>query len=133
MPISSLALTNLPQPSLPPTAAPRDDAWRHDQPAEQVVDDWPTAAALAGVTIAAPLDPDLAGPEILVRGVEGDPTRPVDATWSSGLRIIQAHRDVMEPPEPSETITLTGVDEAWEAEVRGVETLYARRGRTLAS
>jgi arabinan endo-1,5-alpha-L-arabinosidase len=123
-----------PPPKAPVTPAPSmgPDTWAADLPAAQAVPDWATAAAMAGIPLFAPSGFDRGAPQIAVRGVPGDPTRPVDAVWPDGLRIIQADRTVMEPPEPSETFPMAGVDEAWTAAVHEVETLYARRGRSLA-
>lgn len=120
--------------SLPraPTPSPQTDTWKWDQPTEQVVADWPAAAALAGVPISAPTAPDRAWPSLVVRGVPGDPTRPVEASWSDGLRMTQAERHVIDAPDTTETFTVAGVDEAWSATIQDELTLYARRGRTLA-
>lgn len=110
-----------------PTVAP--DA---DLPLHQQVASWAEAAALAGVPLYAPQDATFGDPVLEVRGVAGDPTRPVWATYESGLRMIQAHRDVLPPPEDeSEFFEVTGADEAWRGDAGGEPYVLVRRGETL--
>jgi len=95
---------------------------------------WAAAAALAGVPLFEPGEPgqNAGQPQILVRGVAGDPTRPVQARYANGLVLHQAHRDVIPAPEDeNEFIEIRGADEAWRGEASGVEYLLVRRGSTL--
>lgn len=112
---------------LTPTVAPEADL-----PLRQPVASWNEAASLAGVPLFAPPEGTAGVPSLEVRGVAGDPTRPVWATYPSGLQMIQAHRDVIPPPEEEdELIQVAGADQAWRGDASGREYLLARRGETL--
>ncbi len=103
-----------------------------DIPLRQGVESWAEAATLAGVPLYAP-PADLAGePTLEVRGVAGDPTRPVWATYDDGLRMIQAHRDVLPAPDdPAEFFPVPGADEAWRGDAGDQPYVLIRRGDTL--
>lgn len=111
--------------------------WRPDGPAgldvprAEVVSGWVAAEALAGMALYRPADTARGAPRLVVRGVPGDPTRPVAATWDDGLEILQAHRDVLPGPDPEERFPIEGSDEAWRATVHERAYVYARQGDVL--
>ena len=103
-----------------------------DVPQDLVVSDWQAAAGYAGVPLFAPASGDLGSATITVRGVPGDPIRPIDVRYEGGLHLVETHRDVLPPPDdPAEEIPVRGADQAWRGEVRGTDYLYVRRGDTL--
>lgn len=77
------------------------------------VDGWSGAAAVAGVPLRAPAnqeEPD----EIVAWGVVGDWTRPIEARWSAGLRVLQARVDLLPPDDGiGELVRVGGADDAW--------------------
>lgn len=110
-----------------PTVAPEADL-----PLRQSVASWAEAAALAGVPLYAPPVGVAGTPVLEVRGVAMDPTRPVWATYPSGLRMIQAHRDVLPAPhDENEFFEVPGADEAWRGDAGGEPYVLIRRGETL--
>lgn len=87
---------------------------------------------MAGVSLYAPPADVTGEPTLEVRGVAGDPTRPVWATYEDGLRMIQAHRDVLPAPEDeSESFPVPGADEAWRGDAGDEPYVLIRRGDTL--
>lgn len=106
----------------PPSGA---DLPRHDPIAS-----WSAASQIAGVPLFAP-SLQLGTPTIAARGVPGDPSRPIFATYADGVQVIEAERGVLPGPDPSEELSLVGADQAWRGEVAGVTYLYVRRGPTL--
>jgi len=102
-----------------------------DVPQALIVADWAAAESLAGIDLYRPADGVRDPPRLVVRGVPGDPTRPVAATWDDGLEVVQAHRDVLPGPDPGELINIPGADEAWRATVHERDYVYARRDDVL--
>ena len=74
---------------------------------------WSSAAAVAGVPLRTPAnqeEPD----ELVAWGVVGDPTRPIEARWSAGLRVLQARADLLPPDDGiGELVRVDGADDAW--------------------
>lgn len=91
---------------------------------------WSAASQIAGVPLFSP-SLQIGTPTIAARGVPGDPSRPITATYAHGVQIIEAERGVLPGPDPSERVSVLGADEAWRGEVAGVRYLYVRRGPTL--
>ncbi len=103
-----------------------------DLPREQSVDGWSGAADLAGTNTFEPaILPEGAGaPELTVRGIPGDSSRPVTAEYGGGLVIRQAHVDV-DPQLEDEAAEVEGSDDAWWGTVQENTYLYVRKGETL--
>ena len=103
-----------------------------DLPREQSADGWSAAAELAGTDTFEPatLADDAGEPELTVRGIPGDSSRPVAAVYPGGLIIRQAHVDV-DPQLEDEPAEVEGADDAWWGTVQGATYLYVRRGETL--
>jgi hypothetical protein len=102
-----------------------------DLPREQRVNGWQRAADLARTDTFEPAS--LAGgerPELTVRGIPGDSSRPLAAEYGDGLIIRQAHVDV-DPQLEDEPAGVEGADEAWWGTVRDETYLYVVRGETL--
>jgi len=99
-------------------------------PGEEAVSSWAEAAGPAGIALYAP---SAAGEpvELTVHGVEGDRTRPVEARYSSGLILVQAHRDVLPEENIGELVTVSGADDAWWQSARDGRRLAARFGDSL--
>ncbi len=119
---ASLAVAFLPAARFGGDAAPR--------PQSEQVDSWTDAACLAGVPLFAP--PGRDGPdELAVYGVPGDATRPVEVRFDDGLRVVQAHRDVLPPAASGRLASVSGADDAWWHSAEGTEYLVVRHGETL--
>lgn len=74
---------------------------------------WSEAAALAGVELREPSGRD-APDEIVAWGVVGDPYRPIEARWSSGLRTLQTRADLLPPDDGiGELVRVDGADDSW--------------------
>jgi len=100
-------------------------------PGEQRVDRWDDAAALAGVPLYAPAD--AGDPSMLVvHGVMGDATRPVEARFGDGLIMVQAHGDLLPAENSGELVSVTGADDAWWQTASDGRRLAVRFGDTLA-
>jgi len=103
-----------------------------DLPREQHVSGWPKAAELARIDTFEPiyLPRGTGKPELTVRGIPGDSSRPLAAEYEGGLIIRQAHVDV-DPQLEDEPAEVDGADDAWWGSVQEVTYLYVRRGKTL--
>jgi hypothetical protein len=102
-----------------------------DLPREQRVNGWQRAAELARTDTFEPAS--LAGderPELTVRGISGDSSRPLAAEYGDGLVIREAHVDV-DPQLEDEPAQVEGADDAWWGTVRDETYLYVVRGETL--
>ena len=116
-----LAITS-PQSELPADA---------DLPREQRVSGWRKAAELARTETFEPaFVPGGAKPELTVRGIPGDSSRPLAAEYGNGLLVRQAHVDV-DPQLEDEPAEVEGADDAWWGMVREKRYLYGERGETL--
>lgn len=101
-----------------------------DLPRHDPVGSWSAASQIAGVPLFSP-SLQLGTSRISARGVPGDASRPIVATYANGVQVIEAERGVLPGPELGEQVSLVGADEAWRGEVAGVTYLYVRRGSTL--
>ena len=103
-----------------------------DLPRKQRVNGWPEAARLAKIDTFEPVYlPQGAGePELTVRGIPGDSSRPLAVVYRDGLVLRQAHVDVA-PGLVDEPAEVDGADEAWWGAVQEATHLYVRRGTTL--
>jgi hypothetical protein len=102
-----------------------------DLPREQHVSGWPKAAELARTDTFEPTYvPGGARPELTVRGVPGDSSRPLAAEYGNGLLVRQAHVDV-DPQLEDESAEVEGADDAWWGTARKKTYLYVVRGETL--
>ena len=103
-----------------------------DLPREQHVSGWPKAAELARIATFEPtyLPRGTGQPELTVRGIPGDSSRPLAAEYEGGLIIRQAHVDV-DPQLEDEPAEVDGADDAWWGSVQEATYLYVRRGKTL--
>jgi hypothetical protein len=102
-----------------------------DLPRDQRVSGWKRAAELARTDTFAPTHvPGGAKPELTVRGIPGDSSRPLAAEYENGLLVRQAHVDV-DPQLEDESAEVEGADDAWWGMVRGKRYLYVARGKTL--
>ena len=102
-----------------------------DLPREQRVSGWQKAAELARTDTFEPTS--LSGsekPELTVRGIPGDSSRPLAADYRDGLVIREAHVDV-DPQLEDESAEVEGADDAWWGTVRDKTYLYVVRGETL--
>ena len=115
------------------TLASREDRLSADAdlPREQRVDSWRKAAELARTDTFEPTYvPGGARPELTVRGIPGDSSRPLAAEYGNGLLVRQAHVDV-DPQLEDEPAEVEGTDDAWWGTVREKTYLYVVRGETL--
>jgi hypothetical protein len=111
----------------PETTLPADS----DLPREQRVSGWRKAAELARTDTFEPTYvPGGAKPELTVRGIPGDSSRPLAAEYGNGLLIRQAHIDV-DPQLEDEPAEVEGADDAWWGMIREKRYLYVQRGETL--
>ena len=102
-----------------------------DLPREQRVSGWRKAAELALTDTFEPTyGPGGAKPELTVRGIPGDSSRPLAAEYGNGLLVRQAHVDV-DPQLEAEPAEVEGADDAWWGMVREKRYLYVERGETL--
>jgi hypothetical protein len=103
-----------------------------DLPRGQRVSGWKKAAELAGTATFEPtsLPGSADKPELTVRGITGDSSRPLAAEYGNGLLIRQAHVDV-DPQLEDESAEVEGADDAWWGMVREKRYLYVERGETL--
>jgi hypothetical protein len=102
-----------------------------DLPREQRVSEWRRAAELARTDTFEPtFVPGGAKPELTVRGIPGDSSRPLAAEYGNGLLVRQAHVDV-DPQLEDEPAEVEGADDAWWGMVRKTRYLYVERGETL--
>ncbi len=102
-----------------------------DLPREQRVSGWRKAAELARTDTFEPTYvPGGAKPELTVRGIPGDSSRPLAAKYGNGLVVRQAHVDV-DPQLEDESAEVKGADDAWWGKVREKRYLYVERGETL--
>ena len=102
-----------------------------DLPREQRVNGWRKAAELARTDTFEPtFVPGGARPELTVRGIPGDSSRPLAAEYGNGLIVRQAHVDV-DPQLEDESAEVEGADDAWWGLVREKRYLYVERGETL--
>ena len=108
---------------------PRAD---RDLPRKQRVSGWTEAARLAGIDTFEPtyLPRGAGEPDLTVRGIPGDTSRPLAAEYRNGLVLRQAHVDVA-PGLESEPAKVYGADEAWWSTLEEVTYLYVRRSSTL--
>jgi hypothetical protein len=113
-------------------AIPEDKLPAHaDLPREQRVNGWRKAAELARTETFEPTYvPGGAKPELTVRGIPGDSSRPLAAEYGNGLLVRQAHVDV-DPQLEDESAEVEGADDAWWGMVREKRYLYVVRGETL--
>jgi hypothetical protein len=102
-----------------------------DLPRDQRVSGWKRAAELARTDTFAPTHvPGGAKPELTVRGIPGDSSRPLAAEYENDLLVTQAHLDV-DPQLEAEPAKVEGADDAWWGTVREKTYLYIVRGETL--
>ena len=102
-----------------------------DLPREQRVIGWRKAAELARTDTFEPTYvPGGAKPQLTVRGIPGDSSRPLAAEYGNGLLVRQAHVDVDLQLE-AEPAKVEGADDAWWGMVREKRYLYVERGETL--
>jgi hypothetical protein len=102
-----------------------------DLPREQRVSGWRKAAELARTDTFEPTYvPGGAKPELTVRGIPGDSSRPLAAVYGNGLLVRQAHVDV-DPQLEDEPAEVERADDAWWGMVREKRYLYVERGETL--
>ena len=102
-----------------------------DLPREQRVSGWRKAAELARTDTFEPTYvPGGAKPELTVRGIAGDSSRPLAAEYGNGLILRQAHVDV-DPQLEDESAEVEGADDAWWGTVREETYLYIERDETL--
>jgi hypothetical protein len=102
-----------------------------DLPREQRVSGWRKAAELARTDTFEPtFVPGEAKPELTVRGIPGDSSRPLAAEYGNGLLVRQAHVDV-DPQLEAEPAEVKEADDAWWGMVREKRYLYVQRGETL--
>jgi hypothetical protein len=102
-----------------------------DLPREQRVSGWRRAAELARTDTFEPtFVPGGAKPELTVRGIPGDSSRPLAAEYGNSLLVRQAHADV-DPQLEDEPAAVEGADDAWWGMVRETRYLYVERGETL--
>ncbi len=102
-----------------------------DLPREQRVSGWRKAADLARTDTFEPTYvPGGAKPELTVRGIPGDSSRPLAAEYGNGLLVRQAHVDV-DPQLEDESAEVEGADDAWWGTVREKTYLYVVRDETL--
>ena len=102
-----------------------------DLPREQRVNDWRRAAELARTDTFEPTSvPGGAKPELTVRGIPGDSSRPLTAEYGNGLLVRQAHIDI-DPQLEDEPAEVEGADDAWWGMVREKRYLYVKRDETL--
>ena len=74
--------------------------------------------------------PGGAKPQLTVRGIPGDSSRPLADEYGNGLLVRQAHVDV-DPQLEDESAEVEGADDAWWGMVREKRYLYVVRGETL--
>lgn len=99
-------------------------------PGEEHVDSWRAAAERAGVRLYT--SQDEGDPiSLVVHGVRGDATRPVEARFASELIVLQAHRDLLPPESLGGLVTIPGADDSWWQEASDGRRLAVRRGDTL--
>jgi hypothetical protein len=113
--------------------ASRDDRLPADSdlPREQRAIGWRKAAELARTDTFEPTAvPESEKPELTVRGIPGDSSRPLAAEYGNGLLVRQAHVDV-DPQLEDESAEVEGADDAWWGMVREKRYLYVVRGETL--
>lgn len=102
-----------------------------DLPREQRVSGWQKAAELARTDTFEPTSlPGSEKPELTVRGIPGDSSRPLAAEYPGGLVVKQAYVDV-DPQLEGEPAEVEGADDAWWGTVRDKTYLYVVRGETL--
>jgi hypothetical protein len=102
-----------------------------DMPREQRVSGWRKAAELASTDTFEPTRvPGGARPELTVRGIPGDSSRPLAAEYENGLAVRQAHIDV-DPQLEDEPAEVEGADDAWWGTVGGETYLYVEKDEIL--
>jgi hypothetical protein len=102
-----------------------------DLPREQRVNGWQKAAEFARTDTFEPTSlPGSEKPELTVRGIPGDNSRPLAAEYGDGLVIREAYVDV-DPQLEDESAEVEGADDAWWGTVRDKTYLYVVRGETL--
>ena len=102
-----------------------------DLPREQRVNGWRKVAELARTETFEPTYvPGGAKPELTVRGIPGDSSRPLAAEYGNGLIVRQAHVDV-DPQLEDEPAEVIGADDAWWGMIREKRYLYVVKGETL--
>jgi hypothetical protein len=103
-----------------------------DLPRGQRVSGWKKAAELAGTATFEPtsLPGSADKPELTVRGITGDSSRPLAAEYGNSLIVRQAHEDV-DPQLEDKPAEVEGADGAWWGTVREKRYLYVVKGETL--
>ena len=103
-----------------------------DLPRKEHVSGWSEAAKLARIDTFEPIYlPQGAGePELTVRGIPGDSSRPLAAEYRGSLILRQAHVDIA-PGLVDEPAEVSGADVAWWGTAQETTYLYVRRGATL--
>jgi hypothetical protein len=102
-----------------------------DLPREQRVSRWRKAATLARTDTFEPTYvPGSEEPELTVRGIPGDSSRPLATEYGNGLLVRQAQIDV-DPQLEDEPAEVEGADDAWWSTVREKRYLYVVKGKTL--
>jgi hypothetical protein len=103
-----------------------------DLPRKEPVSGWLEAARLARIDTFEPTYlPQGAGePELTVRGISEDSSRPLVAEYKGSLVLRQAHVDIA-PGLVDEPAEVSRADEAWWGTVQETRHLYVRKGATL--
>jgi hypothetical protein len=99
-------------------------------PGEERIESWIAARELAGVRLYMPQDEGDPS-SLVVHGVRGDATRPVEARFASELIMLQAHRDLLPPESLGGLVTIPGADDSWWQEASDGRRLSVRFGDTL--
>lgn len=92
---------------------------------------WDEAAIVAGVPLRTPSNQD--EPDgIVAWGIIGDPHRPIEARWSSGLRVLQSRADLLPPDDGiGQLVRVDGTDDAWWHEELENRYLVVLHGATI--
>jgi len=106
--------------------------WSFDSPRQDQVNTWGQAAGLAHVSLQRPtrLPANAGKPRIVVRGIPGDPTRPVAVRYH-GLHLVEAPTAI-DPQIRDNQEVVAYANDAWSAKIQGTVHLFVRRGATLA-
>lgn len=114
-------------------ALPRSDlgAEAAVEPGAQRVDGWDEAGAAAGVPLLTP-DGEGDPSTLIVHGVPGDATRPIEARFGDGLVVLQAHRDLLPAENTGELVSVPEADDGWWQSATDGRRLAVRFDDTLA-
>jgi hypothetical protein len=99
-------------------------------PGEELIGSWTAAGEQAGVPLYVP-EGEGNPSSLVLHGVRGDATRPVEARFTSELIMLQAHRDLLPPESLGGLVTIPGADDSWWQEASDGRRLAVRFGDTL--